>query len=169
MDLFYAEKSRKEAGPAPEDGRALAPSFRSPLPAPERYPSIELLIAKLSDVHRAPVTVIDEDVAARRRPRRGLAAMETRGFSRVCNRPHSHSHPSQNRIPALREICSAGDSAARELNHSAGSVGIELILSDTNGSSRLSRIARGRAPRSIKRDLREDAEVLRNVHRPLWT
>ena len=38
-----------------------------------------------------------------------------------------------------------------------GSAGVELMLSDTNGSSRLSGSVRGRAPSSIKRDLREYA------------
>ena len=30
LDLFYAERLRKEAGPASEGGRALVPSFQSP-------------------------------------------------------------------------------------------------------------------------------------------
>ena len=94
--------------------------------------------------------------------------METRGFFRVDtslnyngNWLHSRSHVSyteQNRIPALREICSAGDHTARELNRRVDSAGVELLLSDTNGSSRCSRSARSRAPSSVKRDRREYAE-----------
>ena len=41
LDLFYAESLRTEAGPALEGGCALVPSSQSPLPAPERSPSID--------------------------------------------------------------------------------------------------------------------------------
>ena len=41
---------------------------------------------------------------------------------------------------------------------SVGSAGVELILSDTNGSSRLSRSVQSRVPSSIERDLGGYAE-----------
>ena len=52
--------------------RAVAHSFQSPQPAPERSPGMKISITELSDAHRAPVTVgsvTDEDIAARQRSR----------------------------------------------------------------------------------------------------
>ena len=109
LDLFYAKGPRREAGPAPEGGHALVPSFQSPLKGP---------------------------------PALNYQSMSYQMFTS----PRSLS---------LTRTCSHGD---RELNRRAGSAGIELILIDTNGSSRLSRSVQSRAPGSIKRDLGEYAE-----------
>src|SRR5258707_1085911 len=114
----------------------------------------------------APVTVEsvpDEDDAARHRSHEELVSTEIGSHIRVNQVPGS-SEIIANRAPASARMRDSPPSQALVLRglgpeaHSAGSADVECMLNEPNGSARLSRSVRSRAPSSIERELREYTE-----------